>query len=57
MSDKKSYCKKGQCTATCLEELKSCAGYEPSIIIHAGGCCYLAARSGKCLRPEGEGKG
>ena len=57
MPDKKSYCESGQCTANNLEELKSCSGYEPSIIIHAGGCCYLAARSEKCLRPEGEGKG
>ena len=51
MPDKKSYCESGKCTATCLEELKSCSGYEQTYFDFMKGCAYCG-RSGKCLKPE-----
>ena len=50
----KDYCVKGVCTASCLEEIKSCKNYDPSRFFNVGGCDYLGSRSGKCLRPENE---
>lgn len=49
-SDKRDYCIIGLCAAKTLDEVKSCANYDPSILFNAGGCDHLAPRSGKCLK-------
>lgn len=51
MQGEKDYNKSGKCTATCINELKNCVGYEPSPFAFMSGCAYCG-RSGKCLRGE-----
>jgi len=51
-SDKRDYCVAGLCAAKNLDEVKSCANYDPSQFFVVGGCDHLAPRSGKCLRGE-----
>lgn len=49
MTDKPDFKKEGKCSAQCLEETESCAGYKLSIVF--GGCMYLSNVTGKCMRP------
>ncbi|MEN6375507.1 MAG: hypothetical protein ABFD75_12135 [Smithella sp.] len=51
MTDKKSYEVSGKCTACCLEEVKSCSGYDRSAFEFLEGCLRMN-RAGKCMRPD-----